>query len=63
MCIISAVWKLSVGLFIVLVELDLLRKAAAGDGWLRLSAQALGYWAAWAIVVYFSVRLYLSRCS
>ncbi|MGD0775898.1 MAG: hypothetical protein ABSC05_24035 [Candidatus Solibacter sp.] len=53
----GALWKLALGVLLLAVEVEILWAAFAGDGWLQMSASAVGCWAWWAFMVWLSLFL------
>jgi hypothetical protein len=47
----GAVWKLPVGVAILLSNVSTLLRALGGDGWLQSTDEAQGYWMFWGFLV------------
>jgi hypothetical protein len=55
--VIGALWRLPIGTFLLLLQIGILEDAIVGDGWLRLDAVGIAYWAVWALIMFLAVRL------
>jgi len=55
--IIGALWRLPLGIILVIVQISMFEDAFVGREQLQFSAMALGYWLVWALAMYLGVRL------
>ena len=55
--LLRALWKIPLGVLLLIIQVNLLREAMAGDGWLQMSAEAVGYWVVWLCMVWLALFL------